>query len=66
MSALMELPVPPQLQKKGEDPSSELGSDQAINPWPSLVGWIFLVSPAASHFLSVYFVFSPGLSHSLS
>jgi hypothetical protein len=66
MSALMQLPVPPQLQKKGEDPSSELGSDQAINPWPSLVGWIFLVSPAASLFLSVYFVFSPGLSHSLS
>jgi hypothetical protein len=42
MSALMQLPVSPQLQKKGEDPSSELGSDQAINPWPSLVGWIFL------------------------
>jgi hypothetical protein len=40
MSALMELAMPPQLRKKG-DGTVEPGDDEAVNPWPTLVDWVF-------------------------
>lgn len=40
MNALMELAIPPKLQKKGGDTAKPSG-DVAINPWPMLVDWVF-------------------------